>query len=502
MNPIRSIVTVLLIIPVVLVSYYFVVDFYLTDRHSDKYSVALKYYLSELDTNQNRIFIVAGSNATYGFDAEAISKKLNVPTVNLGDNGGFPLSHKINVLKKLAKPGDTILFPLEWNHYTYGDSIPSSYLDVMFNYPIGFGYYYKHMPFSKKVEFVFKDMPFNYFFSSLRGIFKRDFYNDSKYLTSYEALINTLSIDDRVSYGGIISNDRIPNGDRETSLYQCDEYLFGTTDLSDVNPSSRFINNLSEISSLKKQGINVYLLWPNVTSKNDVSCYSELIDNSFAEYVERIKLVASEFDIDYLIDDPYSSRYDESCFVNTSYHIKSTCADKRTLDVINALKNNGIFEPTGTNNFLKLATSELSKTILKLGNTNYLPTFELSKKYTANELKESLRAGWYDNEKWGAWSQGYASTIQFKIRKPTDVALSFSGSYIVKEPTTVIVNGTVLGDFDLNSDVIYIPKSLVNDRIVSIELKFGNIYVPSEISDSSDNRELNFALTGIILNEV
>ncbi|OOE93472.1 hypothetical protein BZG76_05635 [Salinivibrio sp. AR647] len=151
---------------------------------------------------------------------------------------------------------------------------------------------------------------------------------------------------------------------------------------------------------------------------------------------------------------------------------------------------------------MKFAASELSKTILKRGNTNYLPTFELSKKYTANELKESLRAGWYDNEKWGVWSQGYASTIQFKIRKPTDVALSFSGSYIVKEPTTVIVNGTVLGNFDLNSDVIYIPKSLVNERIVSIELKFGNIYVPSEISDSSDIRELNFALTGMILNEV
>jgi len=65
-----------------------------------------------------RLFIVAGSSALFGINAQLIQQQTGLPTINMGTSAGYPLDYRLDCLKKIVRPGDTLLLAFEYESYT------------------------------------------------------------------------------------------------------------------------------------------------------------------------------------------------------------------------------------------------------------------------------------------------------------------------------------------------------------------------------------------------
>ncbi|MBC3920298.1 hypothetical protein H8L32_22730 [Undibacterium sp. CY18W] len=64
-----------------------------------------------------RVLIVAGSNAMFGIDSGMLEQDWQRPVINLGVNAGLGLPYILDVSKRVARPGDIILMPMEYALY-------------------------------------------------------------------------------------------------------------------------------------------------------------------------------------------------------------------------------------------------------------------------------------------------------------------------------------------------------------------------------------------------
>jgi hypothetical protein len=67
-----------------------------------------------------RLFIVAGSNALFGINAQLIEQQTGCPTINMGTAAGLNLDYRLYRIEKIARPGDTILLACEYELYKSG----------------------------------------------------------------------------------------------------------------------------------------------------------------------------------------------------------------------------------------------------------------------------------------------------------------------------------------------------------------------------------------------
>ncbi len=84
--------------------------------------------------NVPKILIVAGSNATYGINSHLIEKETGIPTVNLGSGAGFGAGYMLHLAQPLAKSGDTILLPLEYEAYELNPAHSEPLIDYVLAY--------------------------------------------------------------------------------------------------------------------------------------------------------------------------------------------------------------------------------------------------------------------------------------------------------------------------------------------------------------------------------
>lgn len=64
-----------------------------------------------------RVLIVAGSNAMFGIDSRQIEAYWQRPVINLAVNAGLGLPYILDISKRVARPGDVILMPMEYALY-------------------------------------------------------------------------------------------------------------------------------------------------------------------------------------------------------------------------------------------------------------------------------------------------------------------------------------------------------------------------------------------------
>ena len=67
-----------------------------------------------------RLFIVAGSSALFGINAQLIEQETGFPTINMGTHAGIFLDYRLAHLKKIVRPGDILLMAWEYEHYVSG----------------------------------------------------------------------------------------------------------------------------------------------------------------------------------------------------------------------------------------------------------------------------------------------------------------------------------------------------------------------------------------------
>jgi len=66
-----------------------------------------------------KIVVVAGSNALFGIESAMLEKEFGIPVLNDGVNAGIELPCVLHMAKKVIRPHDTVLMPLEYPMYSY-----------------------------------------------------------------------------------------------------------------------------------------------------------------------------------------------------------------------------------------------------------------------------------------------------------------------------------------------------------------------------------------------
>ncbi|MBW3508945.1 hypothetical protein [Janthinobacterium sp. NKUCC06_STL] len=78
------------------------------------------------NTVGKKVLIASGSNSLFGVDSDKVSKIIGRPVVNMAIYAGIPIDGIFNQIEKVAKPGDLVVMPLEWEYYTSNFDKPSS----------------------------------------------------------------------------------------------------------------------------------------------------------------------------------------------------------------------------------------------------------------------------------------------------------------------------------------------------------------------------------------
>ncbi len=71
----------------------------------------------EIEPNEKKILIVAGSNALFGISAKSITQATGIKTINLGSHAGLGGEYILNWADKFIRKDDIILMPLEYDLY-------------------------------------------------------------------------------------------------------------------------------------------------------------------------------------------------------------------------------------------------------------------------------------------------------------------------------------------------------------------------------------------------
>lgn len=70
-----------------------------------------------------KILITGGSNVVFGVRSADIQKSLGVASVNIGANAGLEIDYILARAKRVLKSGDTVILPLEYEHFVKSDNL-------------------------------------------------------------------------------------------------------------------------------------------------------------------------------------------------------------------------------------------------------------------------------------------------------------------------------------------------------------------------------------------
>ena len=101
----------------------------------------MSYWSHDLNTRKQaraasihepKLLIVGGSGALFGINARRLQTELGVPTVNLGTHAVLQTAYILNLARKAARPGDTVLLALEYELYEHGNATMNQWTDPLF----------------------------------------------------------------------------------------------------------------------------------------------------------------------------------------------------------------------------------------------------------------------------------------------------------------------------------------------------------------------------------
>ncbi len=210
-----------------------------------------------------------------------------------------------------------------------------------------------------------------------------------------------------------------------------------------------------------------------------------------------------------ILGDYKSSVFPLKYYNDSHYHTNSKGMKIRTKNVINLLKENNITAKVKQKkfNFKEYLFKKLDNYKNKFGKLRFKEMKPLEEGDTISCINFPLNPNiifknWFKFERGGVWASGNRSIIYFKLKKSKikkEIHIDLSGDYYtLPNISSVIVNGKVLGEFDLTNTVLPIDKTLVDEKgIVKIELIHTNIKSPYDLNRSSDKRKLKFFLKKI-----
>jgi hypothetical protein len=442
-------------------------------------------------TSGSRLIIDSGSNSLHGINSNMLEEELGLLTINLADNGGFPLREKLYRIEKFAHKGDIVLLPLEWLHYSSSTNTSNFFLENLFT---ELNFYYYEMPAFIKLNLII-ETPFS---SVIRAIEKskktmslENIQNEYIRLIDYE---NRFKQQEKGDYNGPV----FIGLRKEDQNISCEDYIFNRHEhpyiLSDI-----FKKNIALVNKLQQKGINIIFTWPVVTGDD---CYPEKDAAVFNAFIDEIKNYLKERNI-LVVGEPKDSQFKREYLLNTYYHVIPAARDMRTKKLIEVIRKSEAItwfkKTTFPKNALTISSESLKSTIFN-------SLLEIKNNQLTRISKDSnyffLEKGWYPIESWGVWSNEVESVFYVKLNNNLlqhDLNLTIENDlYKTTDKTAVYINDKQLGIYFLEgkSNVV-IPQYLLNNQkngFIKIQFNHSNVKSPLEYGESEDSRKIKFGL--------
>ena len=256
--------------------------------------------------DQPKVLIVSGSSSLFGFNSPKLAEHWDMPVVNMGTHAGLGVKYILNRSKRVIKPGDIVLLPLELSFYQT-DSNPS---EVLSDFVIAWdeGYF-------DKVSIV------DYFLLSFAIGYERFFTGFSS--LKVQSLVPTsgvYSIQNMNAHG-----DKINLEPEKMTPY---EYS-----MLDSLSAGNIVN--SDLSAEFESVMQSYIEW---ASKNNICLiavpvnymfYDEYNSNVRRQFYSNIKNFYLQNNVQFT-GSFFDYMYDKKYHFNSNYHLNSVGIQKRT----------------------------------------------------------------------------------------------------------------------------------------------------------------------------
>lgn len=446
------------------------------------------------NTESPRLIIDSGSNSQHAINSRMLEDEFNILTINIADNGGYPLRYKLLRLMAHARKGDIVILPLEWGHYTYQNPT-KNFLDNIFSQ---LNFYYNCLTFTEKIKLMFKT-PFP---SVVKYFLNNDHLSRyAKLQTEYLSFNTYKKLFHEGDRGDYKYHGSLPLADDGTKIKTCNEYVLGEQLLYGFVISDVFKENMQLVLDLEKQGVKVILTWPTVAG-ND--CYEGKYAKAFLAFVDEIKNYLDEHNISH-VGDVGDSRFGASEMLNTYYHVVDTARDMRTMQLISNIRCSK-FSRFFDNDAYRVSQMSFKNEYEDVN--KFIISIPSNKKvyFTSDKFKNYawLLDGWYPLEKTGVWSQGKESSVLFKVNddfKNKDFEMVIEAdTFKDRTPTKIFVNEFYAGAFVLNgTQKIKLNKNFNNNNVVTIKFLHDNIKSPADYGMNNDERKLKLRLRSLSL---
>jgi hypothetical protein len=324
------------------------------------------FMLQASNSVPNRLIVEAGSSAIHGIDITMLEEATQRASFNIADSAGYPFQHKIYRLQQNLNPGDLVILPLEWLHYSDDAVLSANYVKSLVDPSAANAFYYHGLPLWPRLKFTFMKLPYHLAFESFldRAIQKFEHPNQTAATNNdLNRLRSRIDLGDR---GSSPDNERLTLHWLTKGL-RCTSYLFGVYG-SRYTVSDHFLDNLALLQQVRSEtGAEIVFTWPTVVAKNEDACYAGSTLYLLEPHADNIKSQVENAGFVFL-GHYKDSEYSSECMRDTYYHVIHDCAVERTRKLIEQLaaegiRDSGSYDPGRSNQALTEEWSDLASKV-------------------------------------------------------------------------------------------------------------------------------------------
>ncbi len=281
------------------------------------YDVYMKKESITKSIKGKKIVIVAGSNALFGVDSKMLQNAFGTKVVNFGVNAGVGLPLILYLAKRVIKPGDTVIMPLEYPLYSYNGKPGEQMIDYILSREPGF--FWHLTP---------KEMFYIIWHTGIKRVW-RGYTDKSIEGVLVGGVYGVKNVDSRGDQINSSLKYRTKDMEREVERLAKSPEHYGR----EFKSSALGWRYLKEFGKwCKKRGVKLVLM-PSALMR----CKLYLEDNKERRFYSNLPKIARKKGFVY-VGKPYEYMYNKDDFFNTNYHLIDSARKKRTLQIIKDLK--------------------------------------------------------------------------------------------------------------------------------------------------------------------